>query len=140
MSALSKVVALDLGEPWWKQWWTRDRAESPLAELDTLIRREFFPIVDELVDAARKQLKDRQSTSLEEAKLVFVGLVELLTQQSQARLERTRALITGDAARSPDVQRTRDARAAELKGQIDKMDILVQRLETLEQAWAEKVA
>jgi hypothetical protein len=139
LSALSKVVALDLGEPWWKQWWTRDRAEGQLAELDTLIRREFFPIVDELVEAARKQLKDRQSTSLEEAKLVFVGLVELLTQQSQARLERTRALITGDASRSPDVQRTRDARSAELKGQISKMDILVQRLETLEQAWTEKV-
>jgi hypothetical protein len=140
LSALSKVVALDLGEPWWKHWWTRDRAESQLAELDTLIRREFFPIVDELVEAARKQLKDRQSTSLEEAKLVFVGLVELLTQQSQARAERTQALITGDAARNPDVQRTRDARAAELKGQISKMDLLVQRLETLEQAWAEKVA
>jgi Dynamin family len=138
LSALSKVVALDLGEPWWKQWWTRDRAEGQLAELDTLIRREFFPIVDELVEAARKQLKDRQSTSLEEAKLVFVGLVELLTQQSQARLERTRALITGDAGRSPEVQRTRDARAAELKGQISKMDLLVHRLETVEQAWAEK--
>jgi hypothetical protein len=140
LSALSKVVALDLGEPWWKQWWTRDRAEGQLAELDTLIRREFFPIVDELVEAARKQLKDRQSTSLEEAKLVFVGLVELLTQQSQARLERTRALITGDGSRNPEMQRTRDARASELKGQISKMDILVQRLETLEQAWTEKVS
>jgi hypothetical protein len=140
LSALSKVVALDLGEPWWKQWWTRDRAEGQLAELDSLIRREFFPIVDELVEAARKQLKDRQSTSLEEAKLVFVGLVELLTQQSQARLERTRALITGDGSRNPEMQRTRDARASELKGQISKMDILVQRLETLEQAWTEKVS
>ena len=26
LSALSKVVALDLGEPWWKHWWTRDRS------------------------------------------------------------------------------------------------------------------
>jgi hypothetical protein len=54
-------------------------------------------------------------------------------------LERTRALITGDGGRNPEVQRTRDARAAELKGQISKMDILVQRLETLEQSWSEKV-
>jgi hypothetical protein len=77
---------------------------------------------------------------LEEAKLVFVGLVELLTQQSQARLERTRALITGDASRSPEVQRTRDARTTELKGQISKMDILVHRLETLEHSWAEKIS
>ena len=33
--------------------------------------------------------------------MVFMGLVELLKEQSRARLERTRALITGgDAARA----------------------------------------
>jgi hypothetical protein len=141
LSALSKVVALDLGEPWWKHWWTRDRGiEGQLSELDTLIRREFYPIVDELAEAARRQLKDRQTRSLEEANMVFMGLVQLLKEQSQARLERTRALITGDASRSPEVQRTRDARTAELKGQISKMDVLVQRLESIEHEWADKIA
>jgi hypothetical protein len=71
--------------------------------------------------------------------MVYLGLVELLKEQSRARLERTRALITGgDVPRTPEMQRGRDARAAELKTQIAKMDQLVQRLEAIEQAWAEK--
>ncbi len=140
LTALGKAVALDLGEPWWKHWWTRDRNfEGQVAELDGLIRREFYPIVDELAQAARAQLKARQSASLQEANMVFMGLVELLKEQSRARLERISALITGgEAARTPDLQRNRDARTAELKNQISKMDLLARRLESIEQAWAEK--
>jgi len=140
LTALSKVVALDLGEPWWKHWWTRDRsAEGQVAELDALIRREFYPIVDELAESAREHLRMRQASTLQEANMVYLGLVELLKEQSRARLERTRALITGgEVPRSPEMQRNRDARTAELKTQIAKMDDLVQRLESIEQAWAEK--
>ena len=141
LTALSKAVALDLGEPWWKQWWTRDRNfEGQVAELDGLIRREFYPIVDELVQSARTQLRARQASSLQEANMVFMGLVELLKEQSRARLERMSALITGgEAARTPEMQRNRDARTAELKSQISKMDLLARRLESIEQAWAEKI-
>jgi len=141
LSALSKVVALDLGDPWWKHWWTRDRtAEGQVAELDNLIRREFYPIVDELAEAARANLKVRQASTVQEANMVYLGLVELLKEQSRARLERTRALISGgDVPRSPELQRSRDSRAADLKNQIAKMDLLVRRLEGIEQGWAEKV-
>jgi dynamin family protein len=141
LTALSKAVALDLGEPWWKHWWTRDRHfEGQVAELDGLIRREFYPIVDELAQSARAQLKARQASSLQEANMVFMGLVELLKEQSRARLERMSALITGgEAARAPEMQRNRDARTAELKNQIAKMDLLARRLESIEQAWAEKI-
>ena len=72
--------------------------------------------------------------------MVFMGLVELLKEQSRARLERMSALITGgEAARTPEMQRNRDARTAELKSQISKMDLLARRLESIEQAWAEKI-
>jgi len=68
------------------------------------------------------------------------ALVELLKEQSRARLERMSALITGgEAARTPEMQRNRDARTAELKSQISKMDLLARRLESIEQAWAEKI-
>ena len=136
ISKPSRIVS-----PWWKQWWTRDRNfEGQVAELDGLIRREFYPIVDELVQSARTQLRARQASSLQEANMVFMGLVELLKEQSRARLERMSALITGgEAARTPEMQRNRDARTAELKSQISKMDLLARRLESIEQAWAEKI-
>jgi hypothetical protein len=106
-----------------------------------LIRREFYPIVDELVEAARAHLKDRQASTVQEANMVYMGLVELLKEQSRARLERTRELISGgDVPRSPELQRSRDARTADLKNQIAKMDQLVRRLEGIEHAWAEKIA
>jgi Dynamin family len=140
LSALSKVVALELGEPWWKHWWTRDRsADGQVIELDNLIRREFYPIVDELAESARSHLKVRQDVTVQEANMVYLGLVELLKEQSRARLERTRALITGELPPTPDVQRVRDARTSELKAQIAKMEQLVQRLESIEQSWAERV-
>jgi hypothetical protein len=142
LTALSRVVALDLGEPWWKHWWTRDRsAEGQIVELDNLIKREFYPIVDELAQAARDHLKLQQASTAQEANMVYMGLVELLKEQSRARLERTRALISGgDVSRSPELQRSRDARTSELRNQIAKMDQLVRRLESIEHAWAEKSA
>lgn len=141
LSALSEVVALDLDEPWWKHWWTRGRSpDGQIEELDRLIRSEFYPIADALAEAARGHLKARQAATLQEANMVYIGLVELLKEQNRARLERTRALISGgDPARRSELQRVRDGRVAELKKQISNMDLLVRRLENIEQTWAEKI-
>ena len=57
ISALGKVVALDLDEPWWKGWWTRKRTSAERTdELAQLIRAEFLPIADDLARAAREEL------------------------------------------------------------------------------------
>jgi hypothetical protein len=121
---------------WWNSWLSSERnLEGRVAELDRLIKREIEPIVDGLAVSARTQLKARHATLLEEGQVIFVGAVELLTQLAQARLERTRALING--IDTPETKRARDARPAELKGQADKMAALVQKLEGVEQSWAE---
>ena len=118
LSALSEVVALDLDEPWWKQWWTRRSGEDQVAELDRLIRTEFYRITDALAQAARAHLEARQASTLQEANMVYVGLVGLLKEQNNARMDRTRALMSGaDPARVSGLQRTKDARVAELKAQ-----------------------
>jgi hypothetical protein len=44
-----------------------------------------------------------------------------------------------DPARVSGLQRSKDARVAELKAQISNMEHLVGRLETIEQAWTERV-
>jgi hypothetical protein len=140
LSALSEVVALDLDEPWWKHWRTRRSEEGQVAELDRLIRNEFYPITDALAQAARAHLKARQASTLQEGNMVYVGLATLLKEQNRARLDRTRALMSGgDPARRSGLQPTRDARVAELKKQISSMDLLVSRLENIERASAEKI-
>jgi hypothetical protein len=66
--------------------------------------------------------------------------VGLLKEQNNARMDRTRALMSGaDPARVSGLQRSKDARVAELKAQISNMEHLVGRLETIEQAWTERV-
>ena len=132
---------MDLDEPWWKHWRARDRSgEVQIVELDRLIRNEFYPIADALAQAAGAHLKARQSATLEEANLVYVGLVEVLKEQSRARLERTRTLISGgDTLLRTQSQRGQNTRAAELKKQIASMDLLVSRLENIEQAWVGKM-
>jgi hypothetical protein len=139
LSALSEVVALDLGEPWWKNWWTRRSGEERVAELEHLIRSEFYPITEALAQAARTQLEARQAATLQEANMVYVGLVTLLREQNKARLDRTRAMVSGaDFGRNPALRNTRDARVAELKTQISNMELLVGRLENIEQPGGEK--
>ena len=141
LSALSRLVALDLDEPWWKHWWTRDHTgEGQIVELDRLIINEFYPITDALAQAAGEHLKARQSATLEEANLVYVGLAEILQEQSRARLERTRDLISGgNTLKQTESQRNQDTRAAGLKKQIASMDMLVSRLEKIERVCAEKM-
>lgn len=141
LSALSETVALDLDEPWWKHWWNRRSGEEQVTELDRLIRGEFYRIVDTLAQAARSHLEARQASTLQEANMVYVGLVTLLKEQNKARMERTRALIGGAApARTSGMQRSREARAAELQALISGMEALVDRLEKIEQVWTQAVA
>jgi len=141
LGALSQMVALDLGEPWWKGWWaTRRNADEQVAELDRLVHDEFYPVADELVHATRAQLKAQQSAVLQKSTSIYMGLVEFLQEQNKARLARTRVLISaGDAFRKDELRRGREARVADLKRQVPIMERLLGRLENLDRAWAEKI-
>lgn len=89
ISALGRVVALDLDEPWWKAWWTGRRApEERLQELNRLIEREFTPITDELVRSAREQVLGQISATVQQANAMCLGIVEQLHRQSEKQIVR----------------------------------------------------
>jgi hypothetical protein len=139
LSPLSEVVALDLDEPWWKHWWTRRRhGEERVAELSRLVRQEFYPVTEALAGSARAHLKARRALTLQEASMVYVGLVELLKEQNRARRQRVHALGSGgDQQRMGELQRRRETHYVELERQIARMSDLVGRLENVERRWAE---
>jgi len=141
LSALSRIVALDLEEPWWKRWWISMRGpEEQIVELDRLIRHEFFPIVDDLVLAAHTHLKAQQSSTLQRSTLIYMGLVEIMQEQSRARQARTRVLMTaGDALHKTDLRRNGEVQVAALKKQISTMDLLIRKLQEVDQTWGEKI-
>lgn len=140
LSALSQIVALDLEEPWWRRWWTTTSSrQGQIATLDNLIKQEFHPIVDSLVQAARASLKAWQSTALQKSTQIYVGLVEFLQEQNRARRARTRVLMSAsDAFPKAEARRKREARIAELKQEIPVVEALLHRIETVDRTLSEK--
>ena len=141
LSALSRVVALDLAEPWWKRWWISMRnPEERIAELDRLVRHEFYPIVDDLVLAARNHLKAQQSATLQKSTLVYLGLVEIMQEQSRARRARTHVLMrAGDARHKAELRENGEVRVVALEKQISVMELLIRKLQEIDQVWGEKI-
>jgi len=84
------------------------------------------------VQTARAHLEARQSSIVQEASQVYAGVVEVFKEQNRARLQRAHALI--DNEKKPDhsdLERSREARTAELKAVISDLDRLTDRLEKI---------
>ena len=128
-------IILSLDEPWWRRWSRPSRiGERRTAALARLIEHEFSAIVGALTQTARTQLEARQTSALQEAELVYLGLIDLLKEQSRARLARQNASRAEDdqLRESPEMQRVRETQVAELKRQASEMSLLANRLESID--------
>jgi Dynamin family len=125
-------IVLGLDEPWWKRWWKPGRSsERHAAALARLIENEFSAIAGTLAQTARTQLEARQSSALQEANLVYAGLIDLLKEQHRARREQARASSSDEDSQreAAEQQRIREARIAELEKRASDMSLLADRLE-----------
>jgi hypothetical protein len=128
-------IILELDEPWWRRWWRPGRTgERRAAALARLIESECSAIAGTLTQAARTQLEARHSSALQEANLVYAGLIDALQEQKRARIERENAArASEDLLRdSPELQRQRESQIAELKKQVTDMGLLADRLERVD--------
>ena len=82
IAPLSDTVVLDLGTSWWRQWFAArpDPIERAL-DLKRLIRADFFPMVDELVEEAGRQLSQRIGRTLVRASVFGDGLIETIERR-----------------------------------------------------------
>ncbi len=82
--ALNHTVALDLQQSWWEEWWSRKRkAEDWAKDLDNLIKTEFFPMVERLVQSAKLELNERVADSVRNFSALNLTIANML----QLRLE-----------------------------------------------------
>jgi hypothetical protein len=138
LGALSQIVALDLEEPWLRRWWANDSSrQDQIAKLDKLIKQEFQPIVDSLVNKAHASLKSWQASALQKSTQIYVGLVEFLQEQNNARRARTRALMSPGDRVWAEMRNKRAARIAELRREIPIVEALLMKLEAIDQVWSE---
>jgi hypothetical protein len=137
LAALGQTVALDLETSWWKRWWaTRARQQEHVEALAQLIRDDFYPIADDLVEAARAHLKNRQALALHKFTLIYMGLMEFLQEQNSRGRTRAHALLT--AAKQPatgEPQLKSQTRIVELRREIPRVEAWLRRLETIEATW-----
>lgn len=83
VSALGRVVALDLAAPWWIAWWRgRPSIESRTTELRRLIASEFSPLVRELGDVAARALGEHAQHAARQARVGTLDIVNGIHRRS----------------------------------------------------------
>jgi hypothetical protein len=135
LSALSHVGALDLEEPWWRAWWARGLTLSQrLQDLDRLIRMESFPIVDELVQAARARLRAQQQSLLRRSTLIYLTPAQMLEDRARTTMARSQELIAQDdhIGSGTGEHQSRDAKLTALTSLLTQVQRLGARLAELQ--------
>lgn len=101
VSALGKVVALDLAAPWWIAWWRgRPSLESRTGELARLIRSEFEPLVAELAVVATRALGEHAGHASRQARVGTLDIVNSIHRRSSelvAELQRVQGAASPEA-------------------------------------------
>lgn len=82
-SALSKIVAIDMDASWWKGWMSKFMRSTKIREkVGKMIRAQFFPIQNELVDSMRDQLVSSSNEAMTTYQNTLNSLVEIITSEA----------------------------------------------------------
>ncbi len=102
MAALSRFVALDIGDSWWNSLWKgRTSPEMYGVQIEALIKDEFRPVADELIATAERALNSYATMS---TKWSF-GLCANIIQAVKRRREQLMSQLgsaSGSAAAAPN--------------------------------------
>lgn len=139
ISALGQVILLDVSDPVWKRWLSMGKtADEQAIRLSETIRRDFRPVIDELVEATHAQLIDLDRIILDDLTRNFLIVVETLQEQSNATLARMTELRNlRDALEEERIAESRAGRMAELDTQIARIEPLIEKLRGLRRQWEE---
>ncbi|MEM7619153.1 MAG: dynamin family protein [Pseudomonadota bacterium] len=84
--ALKHKLALDLDQSWWKMWAQKHSLDHWAQELDKLIKAEFFPMVERLVQSATSELKQR----MDDANANLITMVQSIINIIEDKLSKLR--------------------------------------------------
>jgi hypothetical protein len=130
IAALSRFVALDIDGSWWSALWKGRTSASAYGEqIESLIKAEFQPVAEELVDTAERVLKNYAMTS---TKWSF-GLCVNIIQGVKRRREQLVEACGGEEreAGSPDRGAERERQSKSLTARLKRCGVLNHQLETI---------
>lgn len=122
ISALGRVVALDLEAPWWQAWWKSKRMSNERSkELERVILQEFVPITADLVRSAEDRISAQISATILETRAVCLGIVEQLHRQNETQFAQMKGLRPDgkDAALPSESMRRLSELNERLKGWVE---------------------
>lgn len=142
LSALSRLVTFDLGHPWWKAWWSQAMTTHERSQqLDRSIRTEFFPIADELVRSAKRQLTEQVTKSLQEAEQICLSIISALQKQCEWNTARAQEVVlTSSKKREQFSTAAHRARLSEIRRQLGIWEEINGRIGVLKQQCEQLVA
>jgi signal recognition particle receptor subunit beta len=104
LSILGRALVFDLDYPWWLAWWKgRLSKEDRLKELDGLIKRDFLPVVEDLVSAARSRLLKQVAATILSARVICGIVVDALHAQSEWHAVKMQELLLTNIQKSEDL-------------------------------------
>lgn len=138
VSALGKVVALDLAAPWWIAWWRgRPALESRSRELEALIASEFAGLVRELRAVAARALGEHAQHAARQARVGTLDIVNGIHRRSSelvGELQQAEGTSSPAALAGLEQQlRAGEARLERVSGLRAALSNLVQACENLSQ-------
>lgn len=92
VSALSRVVCLDLDSSWWSGFWGKRSSPDAYGErIEAMIRSEFQPVVDELVQTAEDALRAYVTTATRWSFGLCLNIVQAVKRQRDQMTEQRKA-------------------------------------------------
>ena len=81
-SALSKVVPIDMDASWWQGWMSKFRRSTKIRDkVSKMIRSQFLPIQNELIEGMSTQLVDSSHQAIASYQNTLNSLVEIITSE-----------------------------------------------------------
>jgi hypothetical protein len=115
MAALSRFVALDIEDSWWSSLWKgRTSAGAYGEQIESLIKTEFQPVADELVDTADRVLSTYAMTSSKWSFGLCVNIIQAVTRRRVQLIGQRDGDAQAPAARGEEFTPERKLRAQAL--------------------------
>jgi hypothetical protein len=130
VAPLGGKVTLDLGAPWWRQWFATRRAAAERAHhLHRLIEDDFLKIADDLVSEAGAHLQERVDYIMQRVNAISSGLRNGIERRS-ANLGRELALLDG-ASSEVELERFEAEQNERAEACVRKQDAYASALQEL---------
>lgn len=133
---LGKYVALDLDMSWWAQLWRAKPSPNERGEtIEQLVRSEFYPVADELVQSLETVFEGFVRTTTRWSFAVCRNIVQVLTRRHDQLIAHYSAVRGGvDGCADPDTVREQSALIQNLNHRQALAENISQRLNVLNQS------